>query len=135
MAIKSTLSAVFKYILLKSRMKSKIKLWGNLFFILYFSINFANTLPHYTENTSAFFGQNFTHLPHFMHLLSSTTGALNPVCIRASTGQTATDGHLWFCGHRSFITISFSLFILFFPLSTCSKVPLNPALFCKFAHL
>lgn len=46
------------------------------------------------SNTNAFFGQKFEHLPHLMHFSLSTTGALNPSCESAPTGQILTEGHL-----------------------------------------
>jgi hypothetical protein len=47
---------------------------------------------HFYKSASAPIGQKFVHLPQSMHLLSSIVGALNPVCVKAPTGQTRIDG-------------------------------------------
>jgi hypothetical protein len=56
-------------------------------------------------STSAPRGQNLAHLPQFMHLDLSMVGASKPVCFKAPTGHTLTDGQGWFLGQRETITL------------------------------
>ncbi len=47
------------------------------------------------------FGQRRVHLPHFVHLLTSTTGGKCSICVSAPAGQAFTAEHEWFRGHFS----------------------------------
>jgi hypothetical protein len=55
-----------------------------------------------------------------MHLLSSTSGASNPCCIKAFTGHTLTDGQEWFCGHL-FLSTTIAIYVSPFRISFDDK--------------